>query len=135
VRSSKEWTPRTPDLEEAVEEFLASYIETALWSSMDESNPEGGDPMDANYGSEDIHPDTLKEMEKDSRDFLQTNWRDIDGKFSLAGHDFWLTRNHHGAGFWDGDWPKEIGRRLTEASHPYGGFNLEIGDDNLVHGR
>ena len=21
-----------------------------------------------------------------------------------AGHDFWLTRNGHGAGFWDGDW-------------------------------
>lgn len=20
------------------------------------------------------------------------------------GHDFWLTRNGHGAGFWDGDW-------------------------------
>lgn len=22
-----------------------------------------------------------------------------------AGHDFWLTRNGHGSGFWDGDWP------------------------------
>jgi len=32
-----------------------------------------------------------------------------------AGHDFWLTRNGHGAGFWDGDWP-ETGDALTEAS-------------------
>ncbi len=23
----------------------------------------------------------------------------------LAAHDFWFTRNGHGAGFWDGDWP------------------------------
>lgn len=22
----------------------------------------------------------------------------------MAGHDLWLTRNGHGAGFWDGDW-------------------------------
>jgi hypothetical protein len=45
-----------------------------------------------------------------------------DGQYSneqLAGHDFWLTRNGHGAGFWDRDLG-EIGERLTKASEAYG---------------
>ncbi len=29
-----------------------------------------------------------------------------DDEIEEAGYDFWLTRNNHGAGFWDGDWPK-----------------------------
>jgi hypothetical protein len=30
---------------------------------------------------------------------------------AYAGHDFYLTRNGAGCGFWeDGDWPKGIGR-------------------------
>ncbi len=39
-----------------------------------------------------------------------------------AGHDFWLTRNGHGAGFWDGDWPEACSDMLTKASVGYGEF-------------
>ena len=28
--------------------FTAAYIEAALWASMNESTPEGGEPIDAN---------------------------------------------------------------------------------------
>ena len=37
---------------------------------------------------------------------------DIDWR--LVGHDFWLTRNGHGAGFWDGDWPENFGEFATD---------------------
>jgi hypothetical protein len=37
-----------------------------------------------------------------------------------AGHDLWLTRNRHGAGFWDGDWPTEYADELTAAAHDFG---------------
>jgi hypothetical protein len=93
-----------------LDKFTTAYIEAALWSSMDESTPAGGQPMDANYTITDIQDDV-----------------------SLAGHDFWLTRNHHGAGFWDGDWPECVGEKLTEASHSCGEMNLYIGDDGRVY--
>lgn len=48
-------------------------------------------------------------------------------------HDFWLTRNHHGAGFWDGDYPKELGEKLTTIAHGFGECNLYIGDDDLAY--
>lgn len=46
-----------------------------------------------------------------------------------AGHDFWLTRRGHGAGFWDrglGD----LGKRLSEAANACGdtGYPYAIGD-------
>lgn len=41
---------------------------------------------------------------------LQQNWPT----------DFYLTRNGHGAGFWDGDYPDEVGRKLTDIAHGFG---------------
>jgi hypothetical protein len=52
---------------------------------------------------------------------------------SLFGHDFTLTANHHGAGFWDRGERTGAAERLTEASHPYGSIGLERGDDGNVY--
>ena len=58
----------------------------------------------------------------------------IDDAASKAGHDFWLTRNGHGAGFWDGDWDHTpYADKFTESSKAYGTFNLGLGDDGLVY--
>ena len=97
-----------------------------------------GEPFDANYGVEDIAPETLSKMTEDCRQFQLDNYFIFD-ELSLddemrAGHDFWLTRNHHGAGFWDGDWRKSIADKLTEYSHKMGECNLILGDDGLIYG-
>jgi hypothetical protein len=44
-----------------------------------------------------------------------------------------LTRNGHGAGFWDGDWPQTVGQRLTKAAKIYGSVDLVIGKDGLIY--
>lgn len=117
-----------------MDEFTRQYIETALWSTNDESTPAGGVPMDANYDADDIHPDTLARMKADCAAFQAAHADDIACDPSQAGHDFWLTRNGHGAGFWDGDWPEEVGGRLTTASKEAGTYNLLVGDDGMIHG-
>jgi hypothetical protein len=50
-----------------------------------------------------------------------------------AGHDFWLTRNHHGAGFWDGDWEQSAGEKLTALAESFGEFNLYT-HEGIIHG-
>jgi hypothetical protein len=50
-----------------------------------------------------------------------------------AGHDFWLTRNGHGAGFWDGDWPEPAATELTDAAHAAGEISAYLGDDGFIH--
>lgn len=44
---------------------------------------------------------------------------DGTGTEGRAGHDFYLTRHGHGAGFWDGDWEKVAGEALTRASKAF----------------
>jgi hypothetical protein len=118
--------------------MLASYIETALWSSNDNADDQGGEPLDANYGPDDIAPETRKTMAQDCVSFIDycndqgINLDDQDPED--IGHDFWLTRNHHGAGFWDGDYPKELGDALTKAAHTFSEVNLYVGDDGQIHG-
>lgn len=49
-----------------------------------------------------------------------------------AGHDFFLTRNRHGTGFWDrglGD----LGKRLSRAAQSFGECYVYLGDDKKLH--
>jgi hypothetical protein len=112
-------------------DFQSAYVETALWTSCDEN----GDTMDC-YVASDIHPDTLKQMCKDCDDFVaycQESNIELPLGDNKNGHDFWLTRNHHGAGFWDRGY--ENGNDLTKAAHIWGNFDLYVGDDGMIHGQ
>lgn len=119
--------------------FTLAYIEAALWSSNDESTPSGGEPLDKNYGIEDIAPEAIAKMAEDCRRFQQENGvpRYNRGDYTdeeMAGHDFWLTRNGHGAGFWDrGELDKPTQDRFTKAAHAFGSSDLYIGDDGKIY--
>ena len=126
---------RKPEwLEEAMqnlEVFFSQYVATALWSSCDEQD----DPLDSLFDINDLAADTRDEMYADCMEFYVANQQLIDSDLGAeqAGHDFWLTRNGHGAGFWDGDW-KDKGQELTKAAEAYGTYTLYIGDDLKIHG-
>ena len=137
------FTTRGNDMIE-LDEFTQAYIDCALWSTNDESTPGGGNPFDDNYDENDIDDDTFRTMITDCQQFQRQNAIDIiDENYlqeshhsieEMAGHDFWLTRAGHGAGFWDGDWKDAAGQRLTKSSETFGEFNLELGDDGKIHG-
>lgn len=114
-----------------LEIILRAYIACALWSSTDDND----EPLDANYDEDSISPESLIAMRKDVLDFVTANKADLEASRqddAQIGHDFWLTRNGHGAGFWDRGLGA-VGNRLTEACKPYGGVDLYVGDDNLIH--
>ena len=126
----------TIELPEVDPDFLDGYITAALWSSTDDD----GEPLDSNYQDDDLAPETLAAMTDDCRRFLAECGQLIVGKsvyeskysdMELAGHDFWLTRNGHGAGFWDGDW--ETGDELTAACKRFREVNLYVGDDGKIY--
>lgn len=107
--------------------FTRAYIECALWSSFDDERP-----LDENYNINDISESCLTAMIADCAKFQAENMPMIIDNLSQAGHDFWLTRNHHGAGFWDGDWP-ENGDILTTKSQEFKECDLYVGDDDLIY--
>lgn len=124
--------------------FFRSYVGTALWSSND-----GGEPLDDGRSIDDVAPETLDKMRADCAAFYAANSehihcddaplsRDFEGSIAareaaMAGHDFWLTRCGHGAGFWDGDWPEPAATILEKAADAFGSVDLYVGDDGRVH--
>lgn len=121
-----------------IERVYNAYLECALWSSHDGDKGEYLGTL--GYSSSDIAEDTLAAMYSDCERFYSDNRELIDNLRDACltdcgqiGPDLWLTRNGHGAGFWDrglGD----AGDTLTEAAHVMGEFSLYVGDDNRVHG-
>ncbi len=130
------------ELTEVNDDFLTAYIKAALWSSNDESDESGGEPLDRNYQPADLAEETLQTMTEDCRKFLEqcshliTEDNLVRGRhecFSQAGHDFWLTRCGHGCGFNDGDWSETVEDVLTNAARNFGEVNLCVGDDKKIY--
>ena len=119
----------------AASPFAKAYIRAALWSSSDNSNDQGGDPLDKNYDHTHLHPAAMHKMISDAHAFEQTHKDKLGSDPEKAGHDFWLTRNHHGAGFWDSEdhYGAENAKALTDAAHAAGERDLYVGDDKKIH--
>lgn len=131
---------RREDVEsgEYLEDFYEAYRECALWSSqhVEEDGTETPfDDVDA-----EMSEVCEQKMQADCRDFIGDNVAAL-AKCGLtaghAGHDFWLTRNGHGSGFWDEGHHGFIANialdLLTKASKPYGSSDLYLGDDGEIH--
>jgi len=110
--------------------FLNAYLVTALWSSIDEKD----NPLDDNYSIDDFSEKALKQADKDCDLFIEKAGDLLDGfDDTNIGHDFWLTRNGHGAGFWDGDYPDDIGDKLTEIADKFRELHIYVGDDGKLY--
>jgi len=106
-------TPR--DADHYARTMINHYYDTLVWS-------QGGD--DAEY----VEP---QEWEQEIYDFYLTHREMLTTvepwatDASQAGHDLALTRNGHGAGFWDHG-AGEPGEVLTDAANAMGQYNLEL---------
>jgi hypothetical protein len=114
-----------------LEEMVNGYLECALWSTHayleeGEENPKTWD--EHNYAVSDISEKGMKQATEDCEAFLkealplltEEEKRDTPHYSweSYLGHNFWLTREGHGAGFWDGRY--ENGDALTKLCKPWG---------------
>lgn len=119
-----------------LDDFTRAYLECALWSSVDISEDGSDECLDATCGLDDCSLETLQGAIDDCRSFQESEADDLaESGLSdeQAGHDFWLTRNGHGAGFWDRGLGA-VGDRLSKACKPYGSVDLYKGDDGKVYG-
>ena len=122
----------TFDYTGGLETFQRAYKVCALWSTNDESNESGDQPLDLKFDVEDIAPGSAAVMDAECAAFVAGNLDLLtDWDAAQAGHDFWLTRNRHGAGFWDRG-HSENGEALTRAAHAAGERDLYVGDDRQV---
>lgn len=118
-----------------LDEFTMAYVIAALWSS----NDYDGSPLDDNYGVEDIAPEALATIIRECQQFQAQHGipQYNDSRCSdaeKAGHDFWLTRNRHGAGFWDRrELSDDDADKYTKAAHSFGECDIYVGDDGKLY--
>jgi len=133
-----------------------SYLNTALWSTPNMDNKDN-EPLDKDYNINDFSKEAKDKATKDCKRFIDdlkielTKYNknksdgdivqlfDISNKQQTSnqvmedlGHNFWLTRNGHGAGFFDGDYDEDIEKILMKLSHNAKAIDLYINDDNKV---
>ena len=129
-----------------IDAFTQAYVDAMLWATSDNSDDQGGEPLDKNYSIDDIAESAMEKIVADCKRFQEENAADIatipyrrtnDGNWSgkeQAGHDFWLTRNGHGTGFWDREYlDDDVAKRLTSASHKFGEVYPCVGDNGLIY--
>jgi len=119
-----------------VNEMLKHYLIAALWSSTDDD----GEPLDNNYDKNDLDREVVRKSLKDCKAFAKAAEMEYGEDFTKldekqVGHDLWLTRNGHGAGFWDGDYDEDLhmGETFTDMSKSLGEVNLYVGDDGKIY--
>ena len=101
------------DAESKVKEMVAAYLEAAIWADK---------PEDEDWDTTEWEPDSEATAWFECCAFLKlAKWHINDWTMEQLGHDFWLTRNGHGTGFWDRDFGTEESRdALTMLSKVFG---------------
>ena len=118
-----------------LDEFTTGFLTALMWADLSD---EDGNPLDE-YGLSDLHPETVSMAKEECAKFQEENSDLLSKAYesgewynqAQAGHDFALTRNGHGAGFWDRDLG-EVGDKLSEEARAYGELNGGLSDDGLV---
>ena len=131
-----------PAFVEVLNSFELSYVETMCWSSTDDN---GTNFDSCEYASTEFAADTITRIKEDCFKFrtladaafesfnASSDDYPINPRQFHVAHDFWLTRNRHGAGFWDGDYPEPLATKLTDLAHSFGEQDLYIGDDGTFY--
>ncbi len=118
-----------------LDEMVTAYAICALWSSLHyHTEGEEPEPMDDYATVDDISPELMAEFRANCeafRDEMIGTLEKVGSDAGQTGHDFWLTRNGHGAGFWDRGYGAD-GETLSQAAKAYGSVDLWIDADGKV---
>lgn len=114
--------------------FTRAFLNAALWAGVDDE----GQSLDKHFTVGDIAPETMTDAVLDCERFQREHAALLAGADpAQAGHDFYLTRNGHGVGFWDRDvsvYPADpYGTQLTDAAHGFGTWDFYVGDDGMLY--
>lgn len=117
--------------------FTRAYVEAMLFTECSDGDfdPENGNLLPGEITFDDFAPETVQSIIEDCAAFRLSNRTLLNqcGDDSQNGHDFWLTRNWHGAGFWDRGYDVTIGELITQKAHAFGEVFVYLGEDGKVY--
>ncbi len=116
--------------------FYNSFIAALLWSAAGDGD--NGDEFEDNDAS-GIHPHVADQLRAQCNQFCTQNESDLqkakeEVRYTIdhAGHDFALSRNGHGSGYFDRKLG-EVGARLQRAAEDFGPAEAYLGEDGSIY--
>ena len=106
------------------QQYLDGYRDAMLWANAYNEHCESIDARDIEPEPYVDTTDALAFLE-DNREALASLVESGKATWEQHGQDFALTRNGHGAGFWDRGYG-EVGQALTDAARVYGEAYAEV---------
>ncbi len=107
-----------------IDRIIHYYFQTALWTE------------DHTIKNISIFSDeSIKQTKSEIKWFVDILTKEgiTDIPNDSIGHDLWLTRNHHGAGFRDRGFDDNVEDLLVKLSFILGEVYIYIGDDDKIH--
>ena len=141
-------TPEGVTQEFNLDDFTVHYLIAALWTEEERlsEDSEKDTGKERSFDLLDFAPSAIERAIKDCTEFQQAWPELLAAAYELypphpdaptpqcsAGHDFWLTRNGHGVGFWDRGFGRKLGDELTDACKACKEVTIELGDDGELH--
>lgn len=111
-----------------IKQVVDSYLETALWADSDEDNADfEGKTIN------DVDPQSRVEAQADIEKFISIAQQQAPEELatydaSQLGHNIWLSRNGHSAGFFD-----DNNDKLQDIARNMKGKYMYVGDDQAVY--
>ena len=115
-------------------ETLKGYIEALYWADNWADTDEEGQPDP----EAELSPETWRNIAIDVVWFLKKAMPRIYRKpldYTQIGHDFYLSRNGHGTGFWDRSeiYGEPLADYLHEMADSFGPDEFYQGDDGMIY--
>jgi len=110
-----------------IDEILNSYIETAIWAEESDENDLQGKTIN------DVDKESVANSKIEIYNFIKKAQQEASDELSTydsetLGHNLWLSRNGHGAGFFDDNNDKL--QNLARSMKP---VDIYLGDDGKVY--
>jgi hypothetical protein len=116
----------------SIDEVLKHFIMSMLWASTDDE----GEPLEDNYGQEDVSQESIEEIKSGIAKFIKENHSILKHHKiteESLGHDLFLDSQGHGVGFWDRGYGEEGDILSISAKKYFSADNPYIGDDGEIY--
>lgn len=127
------------DNDTTLRQFIEGYIECGLWLTPHEAeNSDENGYLQEDFDGSELSEASRTTLETVCKDFYTMNlgaltqaYMEYDRAWACLGHDFFLSRNGNGTGFWDRGM-NTLGCQLHDATKPYGESYFYVGDNGSL---
>lgn len=136
------WAAWRRNFDVALSSYVAALIDDSSCNGTAGHDDCRGEDCDSTlggigYGPDMLTPGAAREIGEDLHGFVTSCLHERPDCFAnvspdMVGHDFYMTRNGHGVGFWDRGLG-EMGEWLTRMANPFGEASVYVGDDGNLY--